>query len=134
MNWFVDNWYVVLGISAVVVVLGIVIYKFLGLPTKDQIAKIKEWLLYAVTEAEIELGNGTGQLKLRLVYSWFVDKFPVVAKVVSFSTFSKWVDDALDELRNLLKTNEAVKNYIYDQMTINTYDEYKAVHNGDYVI
>lgn len=134
MNWLLDNWYIVLGIGAVVVVMGIAIYKFLRLPTKDQVAKIKEWLLYAVTEAEIELGNGTGQLKLRLVYSWFVDKFPVVAKVVSFPTFSKWVDDTLDELRNLLKTNEAVKNYVYDQMIINTYDEFQAVNSGDYVI
>ncbi|MFR6482019.1 MAG: hypothetical protein ACLUPD_10785 [Anaerotignum faecicola] len=46
----------------------------------EQREKVKEWLLLAVTEAEKELGSGTGQLKLRYVYDLFLRRFPAVAK------------------------------------------------------
>lgn len=118
MNWIIDNWYVILCIVVLVVVFGFAVYKFLGLPTKEQIKKIKEWLLYAVIEAEKELGNGTGQLKLRYVYNWFVDKFPITAKLVSFEKFSKWVDDALIIMRKWLSENKAIRNIIYKDNSI----------------
>ena len=107
-----NNWYVILGIIAVLVAVGIAIYKFLGLPTASQISKIKTWLLYAVTEAEATLGSQTGILKLRMVYDMFIARFPMVAKIVSFDTFSFWVDEALDEMRELLEKNEAVKSVV----------------------
>lgn len=75
-------------------------------------AKIKEWLLYAVTEAEKELGGGTGQLKLRQVYDLFVQRFPAVAAVISFDTFSGWVDEALEQMREMLAKNEQVAAYV----------------------
>jgi hypothetical protein len=106
MNWLLENWYIVLGIIAVLGVVTWTVYKFLGLPTKEQVAKIKEWLLLAVTEAETQLGDGTGQIKLRYVYNMFISKFPVAAKLVSFEAFRFWVDEALDQMRQLLKTNK----------------------------
>jgi hypothetical protein len=112
MTWLLENWYILLGILAVLVAAGFAIYKFAGLPTASQIEKIKEWLLYAVTEAEASLGGQTGILKLRMVYDMFVARFPMVAKVVSFETFSYWVDEALDKMKELLETNEAIKNVI----------------------
>ena len=112
MNFIIDNWYIILGIIAVLVIAGYSVYKFLGLPTKSQIAKIKEWLLYAVVLAEKELGSGTGEIKLRYVYDLFVAKFPTVAKVVSFETFSVWVDVALEKMETILKNNESVLNLV----------------------
>jgi hypothetical protein len=76
---------------------------------------IREWLLMAVTEAEKELGDGTGQLKLRYVYDLFVTRFPWAAKVVSFSTFSALVDEALVEMREMLDKNAAVKMYVKEE-------------------
>ena len=67
--------------------------KFFKLPRESQIAKVKEWLLFAVMQAEKELGSGTGQLKLRYVYDMFVSKFPYLVQFVSFEFFSKLVDD-----------------------------------------
>ena len=64
---------------------------------------------WAVTEAEKELGGGTGKLKLRQVYDLFVTRFPWLAKIVSFELFSDMVDDALDEMREMLANNQAVK-------------------------
>lgn len=73
---------------------------------------ILEWLLKAVVEAEKELGSGTGQLKLRTVYDWFIEAFPVVSAFVPFSVFSAWVDVVLETMENLLKDNQRVKAYV----------------------
>ena len=65
-----------------------------------------------MTEAEKELGSGTGQLKLRQVYDLFVQRFPAVAAVISFDTFSGWVDEALEQMREMLAKNEQVAAYV----------------------
>ena len=74
---------IVLSIGAIILLI-IVIYLI-----ANQKFKIAEWLTYAVSEAEKQLGGGTGQLKLRLVYDWFVEKFPVVSSIIPFTVFSK---------------------------------------------
>ena len=110
--WLAENWYLALTAVVMVVMAVVLVSSFVKLPTKEQIAKIKEWLLYAVTEAEKELGGGTGQLKLRQVYDLFVQRFPAVAAVVSFDTFSLWVDEALEQMRELLAKNEHAAAYV----------------------
>ena len=112
MEFVMDYWYVIVGIIAVLIVAGFAIYKFVGLPTKSQVAKIKEWLLFAVTKAEQELGEKTGQLKLRTVYDLFVSKFPTTAKLVSFETFSRWVDEALVEMKKMLENNKQIETIV----------------------
>ena len=109
MEFVMNYWYVIVGIIAVLIVAGFAVYKFAGLPTKSQVAKIKEWLLFAVTKAEQELGEKTGQLKLRTVYDLFVSKFPTTAKLVSFETFSVWVDEALVEMKKMLENNKQIE-------------------------
>jgi hypothetical protein len=112
MNWLIDNWYLLVGGVALIVVAGFAVYKFVGLPTKEQVIKIKEWLKYAVTMAEKELGGKTGQLKLRMVYDMFVSKFPSVAKLISFDTFASWVDDALEWMNKQLESNKAIETVV----------------------
>lgn len=109
MNLIIENWYIAVGILAIVVGASVTVVRFMGLPTAEQVKKIKQWLLYAVSNAEKELGSGTGALKLRQVYDAFITKFPTAAKLISFETFSVWVDDALEEMRKLLETNAAIK-------------------------
>lgn len=94
------------------VIVGVGIYFFLKLPTGTQKQKIKEWLLWAVTETEKNLGSGTGQIKLRQVYDLFIDKFRFVSTLVPFDTFSKWVDEALDKMRVLLQSNPALQEFV----------------------
>ena len=79
---------------------------------EEKIKKVKEWLLFAVVQAEKELGGGTGQLKLRYVYDMFVSKFKFVQMLVSFEEFSEMVDDSLDIMRGMLSTNNKVKEYV----------------------
>ena len=107
-----DNVFYIIICAAFAAVAVVAIKEFINLPTKEQIKKVKEWLLYAVTIAEQKYGDGTGEIKLRFVYNLFVEKFPWIAKIVSFETFSGWVDSALDKLKELLSTNGAVATLI----------------------
>ena len=77
--------------------------------------KAKEWLKYAVTIAEEQLGSGTGQLKLRFVYDMFMEQFPALASVLPFTIFSKWVDLALEWMREQLDKNENIKMFVERQ-------------------
>lgn len=74
--------------------------------------KAKEWLKWAVLVAEQELGSGTGQAKLHMVYDMFVEKFPALASVLPFTIFSKWVDLALEWMRDQLEKNDAIRGII----------------------
>lgn len=112
MEMIIDNWYIILALLALLMVVGLTVIKFLGLPTSSQVTKIKAWLLQAVIEAEKELGSGTGKLKLSTVYDMFVQRFPMTAKFISFETFSSYVDLALEEMRKMLETNENIKQIV----------------------
>ena len=112
MDFLIEYWPVLVAGIAVLAVAGMGIYHFVGLPTEKQLNKVREWLLWAVTEAEKELGGGTGALKLRQVYDLFIIRFPWLAKVISFDMFSALVDEALEEMRELLKTNQAVSAFV----------------------
>ena len=97
-------------IIAIALVCGII--WFVKLPKEKQIANIKEWLKFAVIEAEKELGSGTGQLKLRMVSDMAVKQFPFIVQLIPFDTFSKWVDEALDWMRGQLAENKAAQSYV----------------------
>lgn len=71
-----------------------------------------EWLEYMVTEAEKILGGGTGQAKLRLVYSWFTDTYPFLSAILPFGVFSAWVDEALKTMNEWIANNKNIKKYI----------------------
>ena len=112
MKFLIDNWYIILIALAVLAAAGIAVYRYVKLPTPEQLEKVRQWLLKAVTEAERELGGGTGQLKLRTVYDAFLTNFPWLAPVVSFAKFSELVDEALEEMRKMLEKNKAVQAYV----------------------
>lgn len=112
MNFIAEYWYLIVVAVAIVAVAIYMVCKFFKLPRSSQIAKVKEWLLFAVTEAERELGSGTGQLKLRYVYDMFVTKFPYLVQFVSFEFFSNIVDEVLLKFKDMFKTNVAVKQYV----------------------
>ena len=103
-------------IIMVVLILGIAafssIYVFSKMSREQKIENIKEWLKYAVVEAEKYLGSGTGQLKLRYVYDAAVKQFPWIVSLVSFQIFSVWVDEALDWMKIQLNENNAINIYI----------------------
>jgi hypothetical protein len=102
-------------IVALIIALVAVIAMFIGffkLPTEKKISNLKQWLKYAVVEAEKALGSGTGQLKLRYVYDKAVEQFPWIVALISFDTFSDWVDEALEWMRAELETNKNINDYV----------------------
>lgn len=97
------GWHILIGLLFIAGVVFFVI---------NQRKNINEWLLYAVIEAEKLLGSKTGKIKLRQVFVWFVDTFPIISKFVSFTAFSSLVDMALVEMKKLITTNEQCKMYV----------------------
>ena len=100
LTFLAENWYVILAFIVLIIVTII---------NKN---KVREWLRFAVTEAERELKTGTGQLKLRTVYDAFIDKFPIISSIIPFSIFSKMVDLALEWMNEQLEKNENIKAFV----------------------
>lgn len=112
MKYIVENWFVIVGLIAVCAAGGYAAYAFAKMPSDKQLNKVTEWLLYAVTKAEKELGGGTGQIKLRYVYDMFVARFTWIARVISFEAFSMMVDEALERMKKMLEDNKAVQTLV----------------------
>lgn len=72
----------------------------------------KNWLVYAVSEAEKYLGSGTGKLKIRYAYDLAIKQYPVIAKIIPWSLFSKLIDSALVVMRQMIDDNQMIANVI----------------------
>lgn len=114
MKWLVENWSLLVVIACAVVCFIVGFKKFAEQPTEKQIEMLRQWLLYAVIEAEKEFGSGTGALKLRAVYDEFCKTFPDLTDVITFAMFSALVDEALERMRELLSTNKDLECYVED--------------------
>lgn len=112
MEFIINNWSVMVGFMALGAALAIAFSWFVQLPSAIQLEKVQSWLLLAVSEAERELGGGTGQLKLRRVYDRFLSKFPWLAKVISFKRFEGMVKKALKEMAEMLAENQKAREYV----------------------
>lgn len=115
MEWLIENWFLIVALLSCGAVGISLVFRFLGMPTEKQKAKIKEWLIWACIEAERALQSGTGQLKLREVWNMFcaVPAFTWVARIISFEVFSGWVSEALAEVKQMLISNKALAEYVY---------------------
>ncbi len=76
----------------------------------------KNWLVWAVSEAEKTFGSKTGKLKLRYAYELAVARFPVLAKFIPFKLFSKLVDGALSVMRDMIENNKDIAEAITDKL------------------
>ena len=76
----------------------------------------KNWLVWAVTEAESMFGSKTGRLKLRYAYDLAMKRFPVLTKIIPFALFSKFVDSALDVMRDMVENNKNIADAIAGEL------------------
>lgn len=76
----------------------------------------KNWLVWAVVEAEAVFGSNTGKLKLRYAYELAVERFPFLAKFIPFAMFSKLVDGALAIMRDMIENNKDIAEAITDKV------------------
>ena len=108
------NTYILIAIIAVAAgaVVGLAIANFIKLPANGKINIIKNWLLYAIAEAEKDLGSGTGKLKLAQVYNRFVTECPQLANLITYQKFTELVDEVLADFKNILNSNKAIEAVI----------------------
>ena len=106
-GFVIKNWSAVMGLICMVAFLGLSIRQFFKLTLEAQKKKVKQCLLSWVMAAEKDLGSKTGKIKLSLVYSMFVEAFPVFQMFVSIDTFGGWVDEALLLMKDVL--NNGIK-------------------------
>lgn len=118
IEFLIENIGIIIGTVGIVALVGLGVYQFATLGKEKQIEKLKEWLLYACTMAEKELGGGTGQLKLRYVYDMFVEKFSFLKLLVTFEQFSEMVDETLVKMREMLEKNPNVAMLVEDNKMI----------------
>lgn len=112
LEWLFENWYMIIAAIAVLVGLGFATYRFIKLPKGEKLKKIKQVILLWVILAEKEYGAGTGKIKLRWVYDKFTAKYKFISFFISFERFSQWVDIALEEMREWLDKNNAIKELV----------------------
>ncbi len=51
--FLMENWYLVVALMAVAGMVGVCIGRFLKMPTSEQRERVKEWLLWAVTQPAV---------------------------------------------------------------------------------
>lgn len=107
-----ENIGMLVGIVGLLIIIGLGMYEFFKLEKSKRLNIVREWLLLAVVKAEKQLGGGVGQIKLRFVYDMFIDKFKFLSMLISFNQFSSMVDEALDQMKEMLLTNQQLKEYI----------------------
>ena len=112
METFLQNLPLICLFMAMAVCVICAAYMFATMPREKQIAALKEWLKWAVSIAEEDLGSGTGQLKLRQVYGMAIDKFPWLTRVLTFDQFDLYVQEALVWMEKQIETNPAFKALI----------------------
>lgn len=112
MTWIIDYKEVIIGLICVLCCVLTSFITFYKEPYEKKVQCVREWLLYAVVEAEKEMGSGTGLLKLHYVYNLACSTFEWLPKIVTFETFSGWVDDALEIMRMQLMNNKNAQMYV----------------------
>lgn len=99
--------YIIIGVILAIILIAGGIY-FNG---------FKNWLIWAVSEAESMFGSKTGKLKLRYAYELAIERFPILAKLIPFSLFSKLVDGALVVMRDMIENNKNIADAISDAVS-----------------
>lgn len=106
LQFLVKNWDSVVLVFAFV---GVVVYMIKTGQTKI----LKKIAIRLVTEAEGELGDGTGIFKQAAVIEWLYDKIPAVLKLLfTKKDLEKMVDAVLEEVKKKWAENENIQTYI----------------------
>lgn len=118
----IENW--VFFIIALVLVLLTVyaVLRFLKLTPKQQLDKVKAALLYMVTEAEKELKSKTGRVKRSMVWEWLIERFPIISLFITEEKYDELLDQALEEFRKMLESNDSLYDYVYNTTTVTEED------------
>lgn len=108
MNFLKENW---LGIAIIILfAAGCIVAIRMG-----YINKVKQVLLYLVTEAERIYGGKTGEIK----FAWVAEKIyamlpPIVKMFISTRTIEFLINWGVDEMKKYLTENQQAKIYVQE--------------------
>lgn len=75
-----------------------------------------------VTEAEKELKSKAGRVKRSMVWDWLVERFPIISLFITEEKYDELLDQALDEFRKMLESNDSLYDYVYNTLTVTEED------------
>jgi hypothetical protein len=102
LNFIIANWDFILLIVAAVVAVVFAIFK-------GNKSVVMHMLYALVTDAETQLGAGTGSLKLATVIDLIYPKLPGIIKTfISNDTLVRWVEEALAKAKEAWAKNPAL--------------------------
>jgi len=111
IEFIIENWDLLLLIILSITAFIVAIFK----GNKSVVMKMLDSL---VTEAEKNLGGGTGSLKLSTVITEIYPKLPVIIKTfITADTLIKWIEEALDIAKQKWRDNANIKAYIEPDTT-----------------
>lgn len=122
LKMIIENW-LIFVIAFILVLLAVyAVLRFLKLTPQQQLGKVKTALLYMVTEAEKELKSKTGRVKRSMVWDWPVERFPIISLFITEEKYDELLDQALDEFRKMLESNDSLYDYVYNTLTVTEED------------
>ena len=122
LKMIIENW-LIFVIAFILVLLAVyAVLCFLKLTPQQQLGKLKTALLYMVTEAEKELKSKTGRVKRSMVWDWLVERFPIISLFITEEKYDELLDQALDEFRKMLESNDSLYDYVYNTLTVTEED------------
>ena len=99
-----------------VVVSGLFIHWYNSHATTERKIKVDKFLLWAVAQAQIDLGSDTGPLKLSKVYGMFMATFPAkITSKITWTVFEAMATKAKADLVTLQKKNENINALIVER-------------------
>ena len=120
IKWIVEN------IDNIILIV-VAIIALCQLIKHSESEKLKQSLLYLVTQAEIDFGSGTGTLKSAVVADWLYQRIPSSMKVLfSSKDIQKMIEDVLVLAKKKWESNSNLQSIIQANSTkIATAEEIK---------
>lgn len=116
ISFVMDYWFIALVLICAGVVAGASLYKFVKLPTAEQVTIIKDFIYDLVLAAEKELGGSTGQAKFAKVITWFYSKCPVdLRRLFPEALIMEFVEEAVERMKEYFKNNPKAQENILNK-------------------
>lgn len=122
LKTLIENWLIFVIALILVLITVHAVLRFLKLTPKQQLDKVKTALLYMVTEAEKELKSKTGRVKRSMVWEWLVERFPIITLFITEEKYDELLDQALEEFKKMLESNDSLYDYVYNTLTVTEED------------
>lgn len=125
-----DNWTLLTAIAAGVFGICVKVKRWLKKSKverqKAAIEAVRLSMLDLVTNAEKEFGTGAGVIKRSQVLNKIFEQYPVLAEALNIedttSMLDEMIEDALDDLREMLENNTEFYDLIYNVLTLTEED------------